>query len=338
MGILADKVARKVSELGVPQAAEYFEVSETLVKQWEAGSKCPSLAAAEKVFADEAGPSSETWNTLPEASWEGKNVCLLLPWYKTTHPATALSLMAMLDRSKMGIIMAFGDAFISHSRNRLAADFLKTNCEWSFWADDDMVFPMGNAEWFNKVTGLNLSEKFAGMHTLNRLLSHQKKLVGGLYFGRHPQGKPMFAEGASSNMTAAEIRAIAPTDKILPTKWVATGCMLVHRTVYADISKQFPSIDGAWFSPSEHNLLENANAVVRIFKDQSLGPQEKLSLATKELQDGLEKAKGWSKLGTGEDVIFCLRAFQAGHQPYVDLGAVCGHVGHAVYGPKNTSA
>jgi hypothetical protein len=244
----------------------------------------------------------------------------------------------MLDRSKMGLIMAFGDAFISHSRNRLAADFLKTNCEWSFWADDDMVFPMGNAEWFNKVTGFNLPEKFASVHTLNRLLSHQKKLIGGLYFGRTPQGKPMFAEGASSSMTAAEIRAITPTDKILPTKWVATGCMLVHRTVYSDISKQFPSIDGAWFSPSEHNLLENANTVVRIFKDQSLGPQEKLALATKELQEGLEKAKGWSRLGTGEDVIFCLRAFQAGHQPYVDLGTVCGHVGHSTYGPKNTTS
>jgi len=43
-----------------------------------------------------------------------------------------------------------------------------------------------------------------------------------------------------------------------------------------------------------------------------------------------------SKLGTGEDVIFCHRARQAGHQPYVDLDCVAGHCGSHVYGFDST--
>jgi hypothetical protein len=34
-----------------------------------------------------------------------------------------------------------------------------------------------------------------------------------------------------------------------------------------------------------------------------------------------------SQLGMGEDVQFCIRAAQAGHQPHVDLGVMCGHLG-----------
>lgn len=337
MGELADRVVQKIKSFGgAAEAAAYFEVSEALIRQWELGSKTPSLAAAEKVFYEQVNSSGECWNTLPEAAWEGKQVCLLLPWYKSTSPMTALSLMAMLDRSKMGIIMAFGDAFISHTRNRLATDFLKSGIEWSFWADDDMIFPMGNAEWFNKVTHLNLPPKFAGEHTINRLLSHKKTLVGGLYFGRTLEGKPMFCEGATSKMTASEIRAIAPTDKLLPTRWAATGCLLVHKSVYTDISKNFPALEHSWFSPSEHDLVAQSRKIVEILRDQSISAEKKVEAATEQMKVALQKTKNWSALGTGEDVIFCLRAGQSGHQPHVDLGVVCGHIGHSVYGPSNT--
>jgi hypothetical protein len=38
-------------------------------------------------------------------------------------------------------------------------------------------------------------------------------------------------------------------------------------------------------------------------------------------------------LGSGEDVSFCLRAAAAGHQPHVDMGLVCGHIGYQCFGP-----
>jgi hypothetical protein len=43
-----------------------------------------------------------------------------------------------------------------------------------------------------------------------------------------------------------------------------------------------------------------------------------------------------SSLGMGEDVQFCIRAQEAGHQPHVDMGLIAGHIGHCVFGPKNT--
>jgi len=54
------------------------------------------------------------------------------------------------------------------------------------------------------------------------------------------------------------------------------------------------------------------------------------------LDAALKQAKANSVLGAGEDVQFCTRAAQAGHQPHVDLGVVCAHVGGMAFGPRNT--
>ena len=43
-----------------------------------------------------------------------------------------------------------------------------------------------------------------------------------------------------------------------------------------------------------------------------------------------------SRLNSGEDQTFCRRAAKVGHQPFVDLGLVCGHIGSTVFGPHNT--
>jgi hypothetical protein len=38
----------------------------------------------------------------------------------------------------------------------------------------------------------------------------------------------------------------------------------------------------------------------------------------------------------GEDQTFGIRAGKVGHQSYVDMGLICGHLGTCVYGPHNT--
>lgn len=262
----------------------------------------------------------------PPVGGEGKKeIMLLLPQYKHTNPVTLFSLLGLWDPTRMRCAMRFGDALIAHSRNKLAQDFLASDCEWALFIDDDMVLPIGNAGWFNGVTGLNLPKDFAGQHTIKRLLAAGKKLVGGLYFGRQPHGKPMFYEGVNKPDVAERLRKTRPT-AVQATEWVGTGCLLVHREVFLAIQRTHPWLqpkraDMPWefFSPAPDAMIRAASG-------------EKVDPAV--LQAELAKYRP----GTGEDVAFCRRAYAAGHQPHVDFGLVCGHVGGAVYGPTNTTA
>lgn len=330
MGTLAEAVRRKIRELGAEKAAEFFGVCKTYVSQWETGSRPVSAAALEKVFeADYSQAPVSGEAQVFDTGLEGRKFAFLLPWYKATNPMTAFSLFGNYDRTKMRLFMVFGDAYIAHSRNTLSRLFLDSDCEWAMMVDDDMILPFGDPVWFNQVTGFNLPPAFAGQNTVQRLLSHRKSLVGGLYFGRFPNGRPMYAEGCSQPAEAASIRS-GPRNVCQPTRWVATGCLLIHRTVFEDISKTFPTLGDNWFSPSEQDTLKAVDKALDLLSHQQVVP------AMDVLDAGLKQAKANSKVGMGEDVTFCVRAAAAGHQPYVDLGLLCGHIGHSVYGPFNT--
>lgn len=335
MSVLTDLVLRKIAELGFPASASFFEVGEPLIRQWAARSKPVSLSAVEKVFtAPELPPITPS----QEIEYQGKKVVLLLPWYREVSPLTAFSVMGLIDRAKVAVIMSFGDAFIIHSRNHLATQFLKTGVDNCLWVDADMVLPFGNSQWFNAYSRFNLPERFAGFHTINRLMSHGKTIVGATYYGRQPGGWPVYAEGASSKDEANYCRR-GPYDLIKPTRWVGTGCMLMHKDVLLDIERVFPELarkddkPGNWFSPSEHNLLKAANQSLEILNDPNATPEARVAKVKEILHEGQHRAKGTSRLGQGEDVTCCIRAAQAGHQPFVDLGLVCGHEGFAIYGP-----
>src|SRR6185436_6984961 len=174
-------------------------------------------------------------------------------------------------------------------------------------------------------------------NAIDRLLSHGKSLVGALYFGRQPNGsKPVFNEGCSHKAVDADCRR-TPRDELHPTKWVGTGCMLIHRNVYLDIEKKFPllargpnGLGGHWFSSSEHCAMDGIQRTIDMLTD---GPMtgEKAARAHSLLVNAQSEARANSCLGMGEDVAFCTRARAAGHTAYVDYGLVAGHIGHKVY-------
>lgn len=270
----------------------------------------------------------------------GRKVLLAFPWQKHLSPITSMCVTNLVDRRRTATMLNFGDAFVAHSRNSLGDHFLKGDFEWMLTIDDDMVIPFGNAQWFNAFTGFNLPDNFAGLNALDRLMSHKKTLVGALYFGRHQNGPPVYNEGTANPQEATYARG-GPYDLIKPTKWVGTGCMLIHRSVYEDIEKKFPILSrgpdgtgGQWFTSSEVSLLQD---VIRA-RESLDGPLtgEKAYKAMTLLDAAIAKAKVENSLGCGEDVSFCRRAAAAGHQPYIDMGLICGHMGHRVYGPKNT--
>ena len=274
------------------------------------------------------------------ASTIGQKVFLALPWQKHTNPITAFSVANLLDRRRMSACLNFGDAFVAHSRNTCADLFLRSDCEWMLMVDDDMVLP-GNAAWFNAFTDMGLPEQFASFNVVDRLLSHGKTLVGALYFGKHKHGKPMYCEGVY-NPVEEDYARKAPFDVVKPTKWVATGCMLIHRQVFLDIEKRYPrlarnkeGLRSQFFTSSEDAVVEAAADCIRLMKDALPGATI-MGKVEAILKAAVMEAERHTPLGLGEDVSFCRRATVTGHQPHVDMGLVLGHIGTQVYGPRNT--
>jgi len=322
MSVLQDLVRAKVSELGPEEAALFFDVSPLRAKQWRDGSKVISLNAVERCF----DPTQFVETKPVEANWEGRQVAVCLPVYREFHPLAMFALLALFDRNKMRCFMQCGDAFVAHSRNALTAQFLDSEAEWSFWMDSDIIPPIGNAGWFNRTSGFALGDKFAGIHTINRLLSHNKSLIGGVYYGRAPGGgKPLYSEAFHDPGEEKWIRS-GPHDKVKPTKWVAAGCTLIHRKVFEDIVTKFPHLKGQWWSSSEHDTVLKTSEALQALDGGNT------AAAIEALKAGKAASDRNSKLGMGEDVQLCVRAAQVGHQPHVDCAILAAHVGGAVYG------
>ncbi len=272
-----------------------------------------------------------------------KKVMIILPWHKNVSPMTAFCVAQLIDRRRTSTLLNWGDAFISHTRNHCAEIFLKSPCDYALWLDDDMVIPFGNAEWYRAHTQFDFPDQFMSLNTLDRLMSHGKSLVGGLYFGRHRYGPPVTNEG-SANPDVANYYRKGPHDKIQETRWVGTGCLLTHRSVFEDIEKVFPRIarqgpsksGGNWFTSTEASLLDQVARVRNALADGPITASKGFE-ALRGLEAAIALAQSENSLGVGEDVSFCLRAKAAGHTPYVDLGLICGHIGHCVYGPSNTT-
>jgi hypothetical protein len=259
-----------------------------------------------------------------------KKVLMITPCYREVHPLTAVCIAQLADRRRTALMFNFDDAFVAHTRNNCAREFLKSDYEYSLWIDSDMVLPCGRASWFKSHCGwTNYPEKFAGMNAIDRLLSHDKTVVGGLYFGRRKGGPAVYAEGMSVK-AETEYARTGPHDLIKPTNWIGFGCTLVHRRVFEDIVNRYPALNGHWFSSSEHQLVDDVAKVRAMLGD---GPMngEKALRAYEMLEAASVRASKVSGLGTGEDVIFCRRAREAGHPIFVDMGLICGHTGHQVF-------
>jgi hypothetical protein len=346
MTYLESLVVHRCQELG-DKAPEFFGVSAAHIRQWVNGSKTPSLAAVEKVFKEPETPTLD-------ADWAGKDVMLCLPMYKQTNPLTAFSLLGILDRTKFGVLMEYGNAFIVTTRNKLADKFLASGKPHSLWIDDDMIVPMGNAEWYRSRTGIMSPDEFAGLHAANRLRSHNKTLVGALYFGRKASGRAMYYDalvdspaGAEENRRAHE----APFNGIKMTKWVGTGCIWINREVFLDIRTDNPHLEPLfpgepfhYFSNASDGAMQNfaqidaavTAATTEATAGNADGASKYLLEAGRLIAESKHNLLQNSKLQQGEDQTFGIRAGLAGHPSFVDMGLVCGHVGQTVFGPHNT--
>jgi transcriptional regulator with XRE-family HTH domain len=291
-----------IANIGRAESATKFGVSRQTIANWEAGG-APSVEAVQialnEWYANGGGAIAQA------ASWEGRKVFFLLAAYEHMCLDTHDSLFRNYARygpEKIGILMEKG-TLIEDARNTLCTRFMKEKeSEYAIMIDVDMVLPVGDSAVTNNTYRIPIPAPFSSYLFIDRILSHNKPLVGGLYFGRHSGGKAQYAEAFESDIEDQNAhRLIRPGLKA--TRWVATGAMCVHRSVFQAIQdaapEKFPDI-----------IPQRPDQPWAYFR--RLGPQ------------------------IGEDVSFCMRATACGIQPYVDTGLICGHVGLTNFGPTNT--
>lgn len=268
------------------------------VRAWAAGTAQPNAQQLEKLLDADPDPINTIKPLYEGGLKEGQRLAICMNTNRQVDWRTMQSILKLYESEKMQLIL-HPTNFLIRGRNQLAHRFLQTKCEWSLWVDDDMVLPCSDAAWFKHACQApTFPDTYAGINAIGRLLHHGKTLVGGCYFDRIAGGKAQFNDAAASREINADVKN-GPRADLRPTKWVAAGCMLVHRSVFVDIATK--------------------------------------GIASK-LPDNQAQYLGYNygffdpiSDGTGEDVSFCLRAEKAGHQPYVDLSVMPGHVGSHVY-------
>lgn len=197
------------------------------------------------------------------------------------------------------------DTKIDRSRNVLAQRFLKSEALWSLWIDSDIAAPIANGNWFRWITAsTNIANESCDYDVLDRLLSHRKAIVGGVYASRRYHG---------SLVIQPEIKPRSHEDKLLANQirrgqgqglagveWIGFGCALVHREVFMEVQRRFPQ----------------------------LAPQSEFAPWRFFHVEGDE----------GEDEAFCNRVRACSIPIWLDTQLVCGHIGNMAYMPEHTQS
>lgn len=303
-------VTDRIGELGVKESAKFFGVSTGTVSNWATGKTSPSIDAVQLVLPENFGIA--TVSAEPEdqelTMWDGKEVIILQPVYRTIHPDTHFTMFANYAKygpDKLGLIQEKGTV-IHEARNILVHKALKIeSMKAVIFMDDDMIFPCGNASLFNDRYKAGVSLTSAGFNTISRLMSHSmdKEIVGALYFGRHEKGKAQCSKGFANESENSKLRAMK-YNGLVPDEWVGTGCIRITR---AALEKKQAAIDGGMWPEL---MPASLNRWYGFFTP--------------------------TRVGVGEDVSFGRRCKEIGIQTYIDTSLICLHNGGCNFGPRNT--
>lgn len=303
-----------LGKLGEEEVCKLLEQPKHIVRQFVSGTKTPGYKTCQKIvdlWSNGHHPTEPKSDEIAEwfdadgivngsfcpaewgqkkKAWEGRDVCLCLPVYNDVPQAHHFVMMCLIARYRMALRIEFRgeDSMITRSRNHLAKRFLQSGASWSIWFDSDMVFPLGHAGFYATMTNMrNVPEKFLGVHTIERLISRGRTVVGGLYWDRRGSGR-LIAGGGGALLSPI------PSDTLHPVNFAGTGCLAVHRQVFLDIASKFPE------TMSEDSLGNECGFFTNIQTPQRM---------------------------MGEDESFAKRATDAGHPTFLDLGILCGHLG-----------
>ena len=278
-----------------PQKADVKEKKKPAVK----AKVLESVDAPEPV----AAPASEPVELVTESrrdgmpsyrtEFGGRDLMVGFPCYKTTNPVTAFAMIAMaLDFGRDKIRF---DMSIGDSMvyhsRNRLAEKFLQTDAKYLLMMDDDIIPCIGRPAWMRST-VQSAQNVADL-PLQRHIIHRLLNSGKTLIGGAYFGRQEGAKLMCSNQSLVE-SARAYNDIVEPVDWVGTGCLLIHRSVFDDIKKKHPELATA-----------NPDAPFDYFMP-IMGH-------------------------VGEDVAFCRRAKEAGHQPHIDLGTPVFHVGFKTY-------
>jgi len=281
------------SEVKKPEKVEVKEKKKPKVKVLEVLDAPEPVAQPTPEPVDLVTESRRDGMPSYRTEFGGRDLMVGFPCYKTTNPVTAFSMIAM------------------------ALDFGRDKIRFDMSIGDSMVYHSRNrlAEKFLQTDAKYLlmmdddiipcigrpawmrstvqSAQNVPDLPLQRHIIHRLLNSGKTLIGGAYFGRQEGADLMCSDQTLAE-SAKRYDDIVAPVNWIGTGCLLIHRSVFDDIKKKYPELATA-----------NPDAPFDYFLPMTGH--------------------------IGEDVAFCHRAKEAGHQPHIDLGTPVFHVGFKTY-------
>ena len=141
-----------------------------------------------------------------------------LPVYGGYHSAFVPCLARLIQTPPQNADFAIhanpGDSLVSRSRNRLAAQFLRSDATHLLFLDTDLIFSPDQ---------------------IGRLIAHDQPLVCGLY----PKKQAQLAWVCN---TLPHFGGADPDTGLQRVLYAGTGCMLIRRDVFERVARIFPEI------------------------------------------------------------------------------------------------
>ena len=152
----------------------------------------------------------------PSTANRAKKVFVALPVYGGFHPFFVGPLMQLQMEPPCSITIRQcpGDSLVARARNKLAAEFLQSDCTHLLFLDTDLIFT---------------PEQIA------RLVSHDEPIVGGLYPKKQPKLEWVInmLDGTATEPDARGLQRV---------KYLGTGCLLIAREVFTRMIEAHPEI------------------------------------------------------------------------------------------------
>lgn len=247
----------------------------------------------------------EVLKAILEGKWS-RRVLMLVPTYENINPHVMFAMMAQLRKQPWLGFEYEHNTVIQRARNLLAQRFLASEAEWSWWVDADTIPPFKSPGFFYARLGADpkfIKPEFFDVMALERLGAASKSIVGAVYQQRKDTlDSLMVIQPHLHPRNDADVQLVrdllreGPQNRVIEVDYVATGCALVHRSVYTDIMAKFPERAGK-------------------------GEGEPFDFFGHDVGVG------------GEDIAFCHLARESGHKSHLDLGLWCGHLGTKCFFP-----
>jgi hypothetical protein len=141
-------------------------------------------------------------------------VAICVPSGDMLHADFAVALAALVRSTRVERLSLFNQrmSLLPESRNELVRNALSAGADWLLWLDSDMSFPVT---------------------TLDRLLAHDRHIVGATYLRRTPPHRLLGALRPRGRLV----------DGLTEMASMPFGCMLVRRQVFDDIAAPWFRLD-----------------------------------------------------------------------------------------------